>query len=342
MKVAKLYSSADIRIEDMPVPEPGPGEALIKTAASGICSGDLMTWYIEKKAPLVLGHEPAGVMVKLGQGVKDFHVGDRVFVHHHAPCMACEFCGRGDYVHCPEWKGSRIIPGGIAEYILIPEINLRNDTLRLPDPISYEDAVLIEPLACVLKGIKRAGGAKVDTAFIIGLGVMGALHVIALKSLGTKRVIGVDMVPFRLKKALELGADFAIDAKKDDPLLTLKSLTGGKMANLVICGPNSAGAMEMGIRAAAPGGKVVLFTPAKPGEKLTLDPNEIYFNETSIIPSYSTGPEETREALGMIEKGHVRAQMVVTHRFSVEEAGKAYALAASAGDSLKVIIKFQI
>jgi len=342
MKVAKLYSSTDIRIEDMPVPEPGPGEALMKTAASGICSGDLMPWYIEKKAPLVLGHEPAGVIVKTGEGIKDFKVGDRVFVHHHAPCMSCEFCGRGDYVHCPKWKGSQIAPGGIAEYILMPEINLKNDTLKLPDSISYEDAVLIEPLACVLKGIKRAGGANVETAFIIGLGVMGALHVLALKALGAKRVIGADMVPFRLKKALELGADEAIDTKGEQTLIALKNLTGGKMANLVICGPNSARAMETGIRAAAPGGKVVLFTPALPGEKLVLDPNEIYFNEISIIPSYSTGPEETREALKMIEAGHVRAEMLVTHRFPIEETARAYALAREAGDSLKIIIGFQV
>jgi L-iditol 2-dehydrogenase len=342
MKIAKLYSSTDIRIEDMPVPEPGPGEALMKTAASGICSGDLMPWYIEKKAPLVLGHEPAGVIVNVGEGVTDFNPGDRVFVHHHAPCMQCEFCMRGDYVHCETWKKSRIIPGGISEYILIPEINLKNDNLKLPDSVSFEDAVLIEPLACVLKGIKRAGGASVETALIIGLGIMGALHVLALKRLGTKKVIGADMVPFRLEKALQLGADEVIDIRREDPALSIRRLSSGRMANLVICGPNSAEAMETGIRAAAPGGKVVLFTPALPGQKLTLDPNEIYFNETSIIPSYSTGPDDTREALRMISEGHIRADMVVTHRFGIEETARAYALAAYAKDSLKVIIKFQI
>ena len=114
MKVAKLYSPEDIRIEDMPVPKVGPGEALIKTMASGICSGDVMPWYIAKKAPLVLGHEPAGEIVEIGKGVTSFKKGDRVFVHHHAPCMQCRYCRRGDYVQCETWRETRIVPGGIS------------------------------------------------------------------------------------------------------------------------------------------------------------------------------------------------------------------------------------
>src|SRR4030067_1193568 len=157
MKVAKLYSFNDIRIEDIPIPEVGPGDALLKTKTSGICSGDVMPWYIEKKAPLVLGHEPSGEIVEVGKNVKSFTPGDRVFVHHHAPCLACRHCRKGDYVQCETWKNTKIIPGGISEYILIPEINLKNDTLKLPENVSYEDGTLVEPTACVLKGFKRAG-----------------------------------------------------------------------------------------------------------------------------------------------------------------------------------------
>src|SRR4030043_1889569 len=155
MKVAKLYSFNDIRIEDIPVPKIGPGDALLKTRASGICSGDVMPWYIEKKAPLVLGHEPSGEIVEVGKNVKSLMAGDRVFVHHHAPCLECRHCRRGDHVQCETWKNTKIIPGGISEYILIPEINLRNDTLKLPDNVSFEDGTLIEPTACVIKGLKR-------------------------------------------------------------------------------------------------------------------------------------------------------------------------------------------
>ncbi len=157
MKVARLYSFTDIRIEEMPIPVPGEGEALLRTRASGICSGDVMPWYIERKAPLVLGHEPSGEIVQVGPGVSAFKPGDRVAVHHHAPCGSCRHCLRGDTVQCPTWRATRIVPGGMAEYILIPAINLANDTLKLPDGVSFEDGTLVEPLGCVMKSIGRSG-----------------------------------------------------------------------------------------------------------------------------------------------------------------------------------------
>ncbi len=178
MKVARLHSFHDIRIEDAAVPEVGPREALMRTRASGICSGDAMPWYIEKKAPLVLGHEPAGEIVKVGSEVASFKEGDRVFVHHHAPCFGCKRCRRGDYVQCAAWKSSGIVPGGLSEYILIPETNLENDTLALPQSVSFEDGTLVEPLACVIKALKRARIRPGDTVMVIGLGVMGMLNIL--------------------------------------------------------------------------------------------------------------------------------------------------------------------
>jgi L-iditol 2-dehydrogenase len=340
MKVAKLYSFNDIKIEDIPVPEPGPCEALIKVKASGICSGDVMPWYIEKKAPLVLGHEPAGEIVKLGKNVKFFKPGDRVFVHHHAPCMKCVFCERGDYVQCHEWQRSKIIPGGIAEYVLIPEGNLRNDTLCLPDNISYEDATLIEPTACVVKSFKRSGIKKGDTVLIIGLGVMGLIHLLLAKHFGAGKIIGADMVEFRLYKAKELASDSVINVKEESLKETTLSLTEGRGANIVIVGPNSVEVMNSGLQCVAPGGTVVFFTPAKPDEKLTIDPNYLYFRDINIVTSYSCGPDDTKKALGFIEKGIVSSEKLVTHKFSIEEIEQAYRIVAQARDSLKVLIVF--
>src|SRR4030043_616168 len=204
MKIAKLYTFNDIRIEDIPVPKIGPGDALIKTKASGICSGDVMQWYIEKKAPLILGHEPAGEIVELGSSFihhpSSFSIGDRVFTHHHAPCLTCRYCRRGDHVQCETWKNTKIVPGGISEYILIPEINLKNDTSKLPDNVSFEDGTLVEPTACVLKGLKRSGFILENsylhdrTVLVIGLGVMGQLNILISKRLGAVRMIGADMV----------------------------------------------------------------------------------------------------------------------------------------------------
>lgn len=340
MKAAKLYSFSDIRVEDMPIPDVGPNEALIKVHASGICSGDVMPWYIEKKAPLVLGHEPAGEIVEIGKDVKNFKAGDRVFVHHHAPCMICTFCKRGDYVQCSEWQTSRIIPGGISEYVLIPEGNLKNDTLKLPENFSYEDAALIEPVACAVKSFKRSGIKKGDTVLMIGLGVMGAIHLLLARHFGAGNIIGADMVDYRLDKAVELGADSIINVSNQSLIESIQSLTNGTRAEIAIIGPNSAEAMESGLQCVAPGGTAVLFTPAKPGESLTIDPNYLYFNDINIVSSYSCGPDDTREALALIKKGVVSAGRLVTHRFPIEKTEEAFRIVAKAKESLKVLITF--
>lgn len=340
MKVAKLYSFNDIRIEDVPIPEIGAGDALLKTKACGICSGDVMPWYIEKKAPLVPGHEPTGEIVEVGKGVTSFNPGDRVFVHHHAPCFICRHCKRGDYVQCNTWKNTRIIPGGISEYILIPETNLENDTLILPDSLSYEDGTLIEPTACVVKALKRANIKRGDTVLIIGLGVMGQLNVLLSRKYGAGKIIGADMVGFRLEKAKEFGTDEVIDVSKNNLIDSLKKLTKGEMADIVIVGPNSIQAMKQGIASVGAGGSVLFFTPAKPDDQLIIEPNDLYFKDINLITSYSCGPTDTADALEIIEEGIVRAEMLVTHRFPLEKTSEASRLTARAGDSLKVIITF--
>jgi L-iditol 2-dehydrogenase len=341
MKIAKLYSFNDIRIEDIPIPEVGPHDALLNTKACGICSGDVMPWYIEKKAPIVLGHEPAGEIISVGSAVTSFRPEDRVFVHHHAPCFACRQCRRGDYVQCNTWKSSKIIPGGISEYILIPQTNLENDTLNLPATLSYEDGTLIEPTACVVKGLKRVRIRRGDTVLVIGLGIMGQLNIALARKYGAGRIIGADMVPFRLRKAKETGCDEVINVSKDSLIDAVRSLTSGEMADVVIVGPNSVDAMKHGISAAGPGGSVLFFTPAKPGELLTIDPNDLYFKDISLITSYSCGPSDTADALEIIEEGTVRAERFVTQRFPIEKTAEAFRLAAEAKDSLKIVIEME-
>ena len=173
MQVARLYDYLDVRVEEQPVPTIGPGEALVQMRACGICSGDVVPWYIRKKAPLVFGHEPVGRITAVGDGVRAFRPGDRVFVHHHAPCFHCRACARGEFVQCPTWKQSQIEPGGMAEYFRVPAVNLEGDTLHLPDSVSDADGALIEPLACVVKSLDRAAPIDGASVLIIGLGVMG-------------------------------------------------------------------------------------------------------------------------------------------------------------------------
>jgi L-iditol 2-dehydrogenase len=340
MKVARLYEFNDIRIEDMPIPAVGPGEALVQTKACGICSGDVLPWYINKKAPLVLGHEPVGVIAEIGRDVDGFQVGDRVFVHHHAPCLVCRYCRRGSFSMCETWRRSHLVPGGIAEYFLVPEINLQRDTLKLPPTVSFDDGVLIEPTACVVKSFRRAGIQTGDVVLIIGLGVMGLLHVLLGREYGAGTVIGADLVSSRCEHGLRLGADYAVNVSRENLVDWVSMITEGIMADVVIVGPGSVEAMKAGVACAGKGSTVVLFAPAAPGEMLPVEPNKLYLNEISLVASYSCGPNDTREALALVQRGVVTADKVVTDRFTIEETGLAYRAMAELRDSIKAIITF--
>jgi L-iditol 2-dehydrogenase len=339
MRVARLYKADDIRIEDIPVPEPGPGQALVRTRACGICTGDIMGWYMERKAPLVFGHEPAGEIAAVGDGVTEFAVGDRVFVHHHAPCGSCRHCRRGHHVHCRTWRSTRLVPGGMAEFFLVEEDNLRADTLRLPDGVDFVAGSLVEPAACVVKSLRRGGLEAEDTVAVVGLVIMGHLHVALAKAAGA-RVVGADLVPFRLERALALGADAVIDVRQRSLADGVRDSCDGELADLVIVGPGSTEAMRAGIDAAAPGGRVVLFTCTTPDEVLEVRPHDLYFDEISIIPSYSCGPEDTRRALEHLAAGDIEVGEVVTHRFPLDRITDAYEMAGARDLALKTVVEF--
>ncbi len=341
MKVARLYDYLDVRIEDEPIPRPGPHEALVRTRACGICSGDVVPWYIRKKAPLVFGHEPVGEVVEVGAGVTHLEVGTRVFVHHHAPCLVCRACRRGEFVQCPTWRASEIVPGGMAEYFLVPATNLYGDTLALPDTVSDEDGALVEPTACVVKSLTRAGAVADASVLIIGLGVMGHLHVVLARHLGARQVIGADLVAARCAHARGLGADVVIDASAGDLAAQVAEATAGEGAEIVIVGPATTEALEIGLRCVAKGGTVVQFMGTPPEARLSLSTYDLYFREIRLIPSYSCGPVETRAALAYIATRVVCAPQVVTHRFPLAAAKEAYRIAAEDKTAVKTLVTFE-
>ena len=253
MRAAVLYDIDDIRIEERDVPVLREGDMLVQTMASGICSGDVMAWYIRRKAPLVLGHEPAGVVAEVA-GESTFAVGDRVFVHHHAPCFECRACKRGEHVQCSTWRATKIEPGGLAQYFRVSRENQR-DTLALPANVPFRDAALVEPLACVVKSLRRSGVRPGDRCYVIGLGVMGQLHVLAAVALGAQ-VYGSDFVEERRTIAQANGA-VAFHPDEIERVLP-------EGADAVICGPGSVPAMQAAVQATAGGGTIVMFTPFPP------------------------------------------------------------------------------
>jgi L-iditol 2-dehydrogenase len=338
MKAAKIYDMDDIRIEDLPIPEIGPRDALVKMYRCGICSGDVTPWYIRRKAPIVVGHEPAGVVEALGDEVGSLSIGDRVFIHHHAPCYRCRHCRRGNFTLCATWKKTHLDPGGIAEYVRVPEINLRYDTLILPVSVSFDDGTLIEPVACSVKAIEKVNIRPGDVVLIIGLGFMGQLNGMVARHYGAKTIIGADMVPYRLDKALELGMDHVVHVEQEDLTKAVEKLTDGFKADVVIVGPGSVPAMNSGLTCAGKGGTVLFFMSSPVDAVLSFKPFDIYFDEISIVCSYSCGPNDTRMALDLITSGVITADQVVTHRFPIEETEKGIQVTAAARDSLKTLI----
>jgi len=337
MRAAVTREPGHASIEEMPVPSLGAGDLLVRTAIVGVCAGDTAGWYVARKVPAVLGHEPAGTVVAKSETVHGFDVGDRVFFHHHAPCFLCRDCLAGRTTLCATWRSSRLDPGALAEYVRVPRENVA-DTLRLPAGVSFEDATLIEPLACCVKAYDRVGLAPGEVVLIIGLGSMGQLLVALAKERGASVVVGADFVATRRAKALEMGATGVVDPASDSVADALRAATRGRLADVVIVGPGDVRAMRAGLEATQPGGRWCCFWPTPPDVELPISPFDCYFRELTLHFAYSCGPADTREALRLIEKGVVGAHQLVTHRFPLAETRLAFDMTRSAGDSIKSIV----
>jgi L-iditol 2-dehydrogenase len=341
MKVAELRDVDDLQIIDYPVPHIGPGELLVKIAASGICSGDLMPWYIRRKAPLVLGHEPTGEIVAIGDGLpavdrngRAFALGDRIAIHHHAPCLKGRACGRGAYVQCATWKASKIHPGGIAEYVRVPNENLV-DVQHLPETVGWDEAVLVEPLGCVMKSLRRARLRRGDLVYVIGLGVMGLLHVAVLRSRGYD-VIASDFHAARRAKGLHVGATACVIP---DEVANACAALGLVAPDVVICGPGTATALSHAAETVGPDGTVVMFTPLAPNERWIMDQSALYFRDITLTASYSCGPDDTAEALEWLKTNPLLAEDFGIVRFPLKDTAKAYQQMVQA-EIIKAIITF--
>jgi L-iditol 2-dehydrogenase len=338
VRVARYYSRNDIRLEQMEVPEIGAGEMLVQVKACGLCGSDLMEWYADSKAPTVLGHEPVGFVSQLGSGVKGFSLGDRVFAHHHVPCFVCHYCRRGNYSCCETFKQKGIYPGGFAEYIRVASINVQRDVLHLPEGLGFEEATLIEPTACAIRGLQRTGIQPGDTVLIVGMGVSGLLFAQLSPLWGAGQVIVADLVEYRLQKAREMGVQAAINAAQDDLTSAVGSLTDGVGADLVVVTAGNRRVMEQALELVSKGGTVLLYAPLPPGDTLPVDVNDLLFSEKTLVTTYSCGPDDTRIALEFIRNGRLHTKGLVTHRYGLDEVGEAVQLAGEAGESLKVVI----
>jgi L-iditol 2-dehydrogenase len=341
MRVALWYNNRDVRVEEMPVPEIGPGELLVRVIASGICGSDVMEWYRLDRAPLVLGHEIAGEVVAAGEGVERYRAGDRITVAHHVPCNTCHYCLSGNHTSCDTLRRTNFDPGGFAEYVRLPALNVDRGVFPLPDEVSFEDATFVEPMACVLRGQRRANLQPGQTVLVIGSGISGLLHIKLARALGAGRIVATDINRYRLEAAERFGADIAINADEYTPDGLLE-VNKGLLADLVIVCTGAVPAVNQALSSVERGGTVLFFAPTAPGVTIPVSINNLFWRrDITLTTSYAGSPADYAAALRLIRARRVLVHEMITHRLSLEETGLGFQLVADARESLKVIIEPQ-
>jgi L-iditol 2-dehydrogenase len=338
MLVAVYYNNRDIRIEGIPKPKIGNDEILLKVMASGICGTDVVEWYRIPKAPLVLGHEVTGMIDKVGKNVIKHKLGDRVFVSHHVPCNKCCYCMKDSHTACETLHTTNYYPGGFAQYIRVPKINVDTGVYKLPENISYEEGTLIEPLACVVRGQRLVDIKKNDKVLIIGSGMAGILHIQLTKLKEAQKIFAADINPYRLRFAEKFGADVVIDAH-DDLASSLKELTRGKGVDKVIVCTGAPKAALVALDCVDRGGTILFFAVPDPKVKIPIPITQFWRNETTIKTSYGAAPRDLEEALQILSEKKINVLDMITHRLDIREVKEGFRLVSEAGKSLKVIIE---
>ncbi len=341
MRVAMYYNNHDVRLEEIPTPQIGPGELLVRVEACGICGSDVMEWYRRDRVPLVLGHEIGGQIAAVGDGVGRYKEGDRVSAAHHVPCNTCHYCLSGHHTICDTLRQTNFDPGGFAEYLRLPAINVDRGVFLLPDEVSYEEATFIEPLACVLRGQRLAHMPLGHSVLVVGSGIAGLLHVQLARALGAGRVIATDINDYRLEAAQQFGADATIQAKEDLPS-RLCQVNQGRLADLVIVCTGATSAVAQALQAVERGGTVLFFAPTNPGVTIPISVNDLFWrNDITLTTSYAGSPADYAAALELIQARRVHIGEMITHRLGLAEAGLGFQLVADAQNSIKVIIEPQ-
>jgi len=330
------YNNRDIRIEEVATPKPGPKEILIKVISCGICGSDIVEWYRLPRAPLVQGHEIGAEVAAVGESVQGFKPGERVFVAPKIPCMQCDYCRDEHYPVCSNIPER--LPGGFAEYVLVPEALVEHGTYRLPDDISFDQSTFIEPLACVVRAQRLAGVREGQTIMVMGCGMSGLLHVKLAKA-NRCNIIATDINSQRLDFANSIGADITINAADDVPERLL-SLNRRKVDVVVVC-TSAMPAVEAAWECTDKGGAIVFFAVPGPEKQVTIPINDLWTQEVKVLTSYYCGPPDIMDAMELIKSIRIDVDDLITHRLPLKDIAEGFRLVLDGSESMKVVVRPQ-
>ena len=345
MAAAVYHGVNDMRLEEVPVPEIGAGEILVRVHTCGICGTDLKKIATgSHSAPRIFGHETSGIVARAGQGVRKFNIGDRVVLFHHIPCGECYYCRHKTFAQCMTYKkvgctaGFEPSGGGFAEYVRVMDWIVKNGTVRIPDGVSFEQACFVEPVNTCIKGIETLRLEAGETVLVIGQGPIGLILATVAQRAGA-RVITSDLYPARLTMAHGFGLNLTIDASKFDAGQAVREMTEGRGADAVILAVAGNNMIRPAMDAARPGGRVLLFAQTVRGEA-TIDPAAVCVDEKTLLGSYSASVELQDESVRFVMNREMDLERLISHRFPLQSGVEALKLAAHPRpDSMKIVIQ---
>ena len=341
MKAATVKNNSVIEIKNIEKPSINPHDILVKMKACGICGSDVEKVFGKYGQPSMrLGHEPAGIITQVGSEVSNFRVGDRVFTHHHVACYLddCHECSHGNETMCKKYYESNLEPCGLADEYIVPEWNVKHGgVIKIPDSMSFEEAAMIEPLACCIRAWNKFTYKNNDSVAILGIGPTGIMHALLAKLYGFGKIFCLDLNEFRLDFAKKFEVT-AINSRNTDALEQIKSETANQGVDIVIVATSSLNALKDAVNFVRKGGTIVMFGVPSKGANVELDMSELYSKGITIVNSYAASDFDTKEALEKISNKQINVSQLITHKYNLQECQEAFVHAKSGDNAMKIII----
>jgi L-iditol 2-dehydrogenase len=348
MMAAVYTGQSTVSVERAPTPKIGPGEILVRVEACGVCHTDLKKIeYNLLPAPRIYGHEIAGVVAEVGAGVADYIPGDRVVVFHHIPCMHCFYCRRKVYAQCPVYKkvgvtaGFEPAGGGFAQYVRVMDWIVRAGVEKIPDGVSFERACFVEPVNTCLKAVVQCDPRPDDTVLVVGQGPIGLLFTMLVERTGAK-VYTTDTIERRLALSRSSGAIESWNPRKTDVAASIRAVTEGRGADLVIVAVSAPGLVESSIGCSRPGAKILLFAQTSDQERIELSGASVCVGERTLFGCYSASVDLQKQAAGLVFSGALPVEDLISHRLPLDKIAAGFDMALHPDEqSLKIVVQPQ-